>query len=305
MAQPTISYNTGKNRAQVVALDPRRSEKVFSNRRHIRMLELSELLSRNIELEKIIEIFSYEIRKDIPHLGYQYECDEIDASFSQGEIADQSANYRLNVHGQQIGELTFFRDESFSSEEICDLEELLASLIFPVKHAVMYQTALLSAYSDPLTGLNNRTSMEKCLPREIELSKRHSQSMAILVMDLDGFKHINDSHGHDIGDQVLREVGNVILGAVRNTDLLYRYGGDEFVGGLVQTDLEGALDVSERIRSGVEALSNTTDLPTDGIKISIGLTMVQSRDCFKLAFKRADKALYSAKLGGKNRVVVN
>lgn len=304
MAQPTTLYSVGKSRAQVVALDPRRSEKVVNSRQHIRVLELSDLLSRNIELEKIIEVFSYEIRKDIPHVGYHYDYSEIGATYSQGEVAEYSTNYRLSVQDKSIGELTFFRHRSFSSEEICDLEELLCSLIYPVKHAVMYQVALNSAYSDPLTGLNNRTSMEKCLPREIDLAKRHKQSMAILVMDLDGFKHINDSYGHDIGDQVLREVGKVILSAVRNTDLLYRYGGDEFVGGLVQTDLEGAMDVSERIRSGVESLSRLTDLPTGRMKISIGLTMVQSADNFKEAFKRADKALYSAKLAGKNQIVV-
>ena len=304
MAQPTISYNTGKNRAQIIALDPRRSEKEISSRRHVRVLEMSDLLSRSLDLEKIIEVFSNEIRGEIPHQGYRYEYDEISASFSHGENAGHSANYRLSTQGQQMGEFTLFRNKSFSSEEICDLEELLCALIFPVKHAVMYQVALKSAYSDPLTGLNNRTSMEKNLPREIELSKRHHNSMAILVMDLDGFKHINDSYGHDVGDLVLREVGNVIHNAVRNTDLLYRYGGDEFVGGLVQTDLDGALDVSERIRLGVEALVMNSDLPVKGVKISIGVTMVQSNDCFKHAFKRADKALYSAKMSGKNRITV-
>jgi diguanylate cyclase (GGDEF)-like protein len=304
MAQPTTLYSVGKSRAQVLALDPRRSEKVISSRQHIRVLELSGLLSRNIELEKIIEVFSNEIRKDVPHVGYHYDYSEIGTTFSQGDQAEYSANYRLSVQNKSIGELTFFRHRSFSSEEICDLEDFLCSLIYPIKHAVMYQMALKKAYIDPLTGLNNRTSMEKYLPREIDLAKRHQQSMAILVMDLDGFKQINDSFGHDTGDQVLREVGKVILSAVRNTDLLYRYGGDEFIGGLVQTDLEGAMLVSERIRSDVENLSTLTDLPTDGMKISIGLTIVQLADSFKQAFKRADKALYSAKLAGKNQIAI-
>lgn len=304
MAQPTTLYSNGKNRAQIIALDPRKSEKVSNTRRHVRVLELSDLLSRSIELETVIEVFSNEIRKEVPHQGYKYECSEIAVSFSQGGSAEYNLNYRLNVQNHQIGEITLFRSKPFSSKEICDLEDLLCALIYPVKHAVMYQTALQSAYSDPLTGLNNRTAMEKYLPREIDLSKRHQQSMALLVMDLDGFKHINDSCGHDIGDQVLREVGQVIRIAVRNTDLLYRYGGDEFVGGLVQTDLEGALDVGERIRSGVENLKLIGDLPTSGIEISIGMTMVRSDDCFKHAFKRADKALYSAKVDGKNRITV-
>ncbi|MFT5548850.1 MAG: diguanylate cyclase (GGDEF)-like protein [Candidatus Azotimanducaceae bacterium] len=304
MAQPTNLHSVRKNRAQVIAHDPRRVENIISNRRDIRVLELSDLLSRSLELEKIVETFSNEIKNEVPHVGFHYDFSEIGTSFSQGDEAVYSANYRLSVQNVSIGELTFFRDRSFSSEEICDLEDLLCALVYPVKHAVMYRTLLKSAYSDPLTGLNNRTSMEKCLPREVDLAKRHQQSMAILVMDLDGFKEINDNHGHDIGDQMLREVGQVIHKAVRNTDLLYRYGGDEFVGGLVQTDLEGAIYVSERIRSGVENLPSLTDLPSCRIKISIGLTMVKFSDSFDQAFKRADKALYSAKLAGKNQISV-
>ncbi|MFQ3187900.1 MAG: diguanylate cyclase (GGDEF)-like protein [Gammaproteobacteria bacterium] len=306
MAQPTTLYSVGKNKAQVVALDPRQSEKVMSSRRHIRVLELSSLLSQNIELEKIINIFSNEITKEFPHVGYHYDHSEIGIVFSQGELAEYSANYRLSLENESIGELTFFRHDRFSSEEICELEDLLCSLIYPVKHAALYQVALKSAYCDHLTGLKNRASLDNFLPREIDLAKRHQQSMAILVMDLDGFKQINDNFGHDIGDQVLREVGKVIIRAVRNTDLLYRYGGDEFVGGLVQTDLDGAMDVSERIRSGVEKLSMTANLPIDkiNISISIGLTLVRFTDNFTQAFKRADKALYSAKLTGKNRIII-
>lgn len=304
MAQPTNLHSVRKNRAQVIAHDPRRVENIISNRRDIRVLELSDLLSRSLELEKIVETFSNEIKNEVPHVGFHYDFSEIGTSFSQGDEAVYSANYRLSVQNVSIGELTFFRERSFSSEEICDLEDLLCCLVYPVKHAVMYRTLLKSAYSDPLTGLNNRTSMEKCLPREVDLAKRHQQSMAILVMDLDGFKEINDNHGHDIGDQMLREVGQVIHKAVKNTDLLYRYGGDEFVGGLVQTDLEGAIYVSERIRSGVENLPSLTDLPSCRIKISIGLTMVKFSDSFDQAFKRADKALYSAKLAGKNQISV-
>jgi diguanylate cyclase (GGDEF)-like protein len=303
VAQPTTLYNAGQSGAQVIALNPRRSENVISSRRHIRLLELSDLLSRNIELEKIIEVFSNEIGKDVPHVGYHYDCSDVGTTFSQGDQAEYSATYRLSAQSKSIGELSFFRHRGFSSEEICDLEDLLCALVYPIKHAVMYQVAQKFAYNDALTGLNNRTSMEKCLPREIDLAQRHQQSMAILVMDLDGFKQINDGYGHYTGDRVLREVGKVILNAVRNTDLLYRYGGDEFVGGLVHTDIEGAMDVSERIRSGVENLSTLTDLPSSGIKISIGLTMVKFSDGFEQAFMRADKALYSAKLTGKNQIV--
>jgi diguanylate cyclase (GGDEF)-like protein len=152
----------------------------------------------------------------------------------------------------------------------------MCALIYPLKNALMYQISLKSVYHDPLTGLNNRTSMEKYLPREIDLAKRHSQSMALLVMDLDGFKQINDQCGHDVGDHVLREVGQVISHVVRNTDLVYRYGGDEFVGGLAQTDLHGAIDVCERIRASIDELDLKDYGVNRKVQVSIGITLVRT-----------------------------
>jgi len=304
MPQSTILYETAKNKAQVIALDPRVLDQDSSNERHLRVLRLSDLLSRNLEIEQIVDVFASEIQPEFPHSGYTYECDDIGLCVSKGETKTHRANYRLRIQNRQLGEITFFRDKVYSSDELCNLEDLLCALIYPVKNALMYQIALKSAYSDPLTGLSNRAAMEKLLPREIELANRHGHSMAILVMDLDGFKQINDRCGHDTGDQVLRDVGQVLQAAVRNTDLLYRYGGDEFVGGLVQTDINGALEVSERIRRGVEALSISDPMLTGNIEMSIGITMLRPDDCFSNAFKRADKALYQAKQGGKNRIII-
>ena len=128
--------------------------------------------------------------------------------------------------------------------------------------------------------------------------------MALMVMDLDGFKQVNDNCGHDVGDQVLQQVAQVINDAMRNTDLLYRYGGDEFVGGLPQTEISGAMDVSERVRSGVENLDLSDHNIPGQIYMSLGLTMVRPGDSYQYAFKRADKALYHAKHSGRNRIVI-
>jgi len=304
MPQSTILYKSDKNKAQVIALDPRVLDQATNNEKHLRILRLSDLLSRNLEIEQIVDVFASEIQSDFPHSGYEYQCEDIDLSVSKGETRAHNANYRLRIQNRQLGDITFYRDTGFSSYELCSLEDLLCALIYPVKNALMYQIALKSAYSDPLTGLSNRAAMEKLLPREIELANRHAHSMALLVMDLDGFKQINDRCGHDSGDQVLRDVGQVLKAAVRNTDLLYRYGGDEFVGGLAQTDINGALEVSERIRRGVETLSVSDTEQQRNIEMSIGITMLRPDDSFSNAFKRADKALYQAKQGGKNRIII-
>jgi diguanylate cyclase (GGDEF)-like protein len=290
--------------AQVIALDPRRGNAAQSDKKRLRLLQISDLLSRNLEITQVIETFMAEIAIEIDFCGYRFNCDDIDTSIEQGVIEGFNANYRLKIQNRLLGELTLFKRSSFNSQELCELEDLLCPLIYPIRNALMYQIALKSAYRDPLTGLNNRTSMEKNLPREIDLAKRHSQSMALLVMDLDGFKQINDSCGHDIGDQVLREVAQVIRQVVRNTDLVYRYGGDEFVGGLAQTDIHGAIDVSERIRSSIDELDLQKCGAVGRVQISIGITLVRKSDNFLTTFKRADKALYQAKINGKNQIII-
>lgn len=290
--------------AQVIALDPRSSEQVTSSKKYLRVLQLSDLLSRNLEIGQVIEAFMAEISTSIKFCGYRFNCDDLDSVIEQGVMDGYSVNYRLTLQNRQLGEITLYKQAIFNGREVCELEDMLCSLIYPIKNALLYQVALKSAYRDPLTGLNNRGSMEKFLPREIDLAKRHKQSMALLVMDLDGFKKINDICGHDAGDRVLRRVGEVISDEVRHTDLVYRYGGDEFVGGLGQTDINGAIDVSERIRNSIDAMDMSADGVSRRVQVSIGITLVRQSDNFNSAFKRADKALYQAKVNGKNQIII-
>ena len=308
MSQTTQLVNTEKSvpqaPAQVIALDPRSAEQTQGSSRHLRILQLSDLLSRHLNIAQIVEAFMAEIADDVDFCGYRFSCDDINIIVEHGVIEGFNANYRLKIQNRMLGELTLFKLSSFNSRELCELEELLCSLIYPIKNALMYQIALKSAYRDPLTGLNNRLAMEMNLPREIDLAKRHSQAMALLVMDLDGFKAINDGYGHDVGDQVLREVASVISQVVRNTDLVYRYGGDEFVGGLVQTDIHGAIDVSERIRGSIDNLDLGAFGVPDPVQVSVGITLVRQGDTFISTFKRADRALYQAKLNGKNQIII-
>lgn len=305
MPQPTLLFDNTRSETPVIALDPQVLESSADNEKALRILKLADVLSRNLEIEQIIDIFALEIRAQVPHSGYQYRESDLDLDISRGKHTGCCASYRLKIQNRHLGEISFYRETDFTEGELCTLEDMLCAIIYPVKNALMYQIALKSAYRDPLTGLNNRAAMEKLLPREIELAHRHAHSMALLVMDLDGFKLINDSFGHDVGDQLLRDVGGVLHSAVRNTDLIYRYGGDEFVGGLSQTDVKGAIEVSERIRRGVELLSSSGSPAKGQIDMSIGITMIQSGDDFKTAFRRADQALYRAKQSEGNRIIIN
>ena len=223
MNTPTILNVTDKSRnAQVIALDSRKSEQVTSDKKFIKLLQLSDLLSRTLDINEVIDIFSKEIQQAAPHHAYRFVSDRMPTPISKGVVDRFSLLYRMTLHNQFLGELTIYRNKRFSANEVCEFEDYLCSLVYPVKNALQYQTALDSAYIDPLTHLGNRTAMEKFLPREISLAKRHEHSMAMMVMDLDGFKLINDTCGHDAGDHVLQNVGSILQEAVRNTDLIYR-----------------------------------------------------------------------------------
>ncbi len=293
-----------KSPVQIVALDPRPDEKVESSRTYLRNLELSASLGVNLEVLPVVEGFVGHVQAELPVSGFQYHSDSLGLSASQGDRADYQATYRLSDNGVDLGEMTLFQQSRFSSVSLCELEDMLCALISPLRNAHKYELALKSAYRDPLTGLGNRNGLEAMLPREVELARRHDQSMAVMVMDLDGLKTVNDNYGHDVGDRVIRAAGEVIRNAMRNTDMVYRYGGDEFVGALVHTDIKGAEDVCERIRRGIENIGVSHDINAQ-VHVSIGLTMLQNQDDFDAVFKRADAAMYDAKKNGRNQTIVS
>lgn len=290
--------------AQIISLDSDGAAPAAFGHRYLRRLQLGNRLFRLLDVGQMIEIFLHEIEEDAGCSGYQFHGANADSPIEWGLIRGIHRSYHFEIQNRWLGELTLYRAQGFSDTVLRSLEEWLPVLVYPLNNALMYQVALRSAYRDPLTGLNNRTAMEKHFPREIDFARRYGQTLAVLVMDLDGFKRINDACGHDCGDHVLREVGQVISRVMRNTDLIYRYGGDEFVGALPRTDVAGAMDVAERIRSSIEHLDLGKCCHINRVYISIGITLSQREDDFRSAFKRADKALYQAKLNGKNQIVV-
>jgi diguanylate cyclase (GGDEF)-like protein len=157
---------------------------------------------------------------------------------------------------------------------------------------------------DPLTGLFNRTFFFAAVDREIARSARSNRGFCLLMMDLDELKAINDKYGHYFGDRVLRGIGEVIRSGVRRIDTAARYGGDEFVVLLPETDPTGAYVLAEKVRIGVTDL----DVPVSGSRIqpSISVGVVSFPDDGRTSDElliNADQAMYASKRGGKNRVM--
>jgi two-component system, cell cycle response regulator len=170
------------------------------------------------------------------------------------------------------------------------------------------QRSVTMALTDPLTGLHNRRYMETHLQSLVEQSGERSRSLSIMILDIDYFKAINDTYGHDVGDDVLREFARRVRRSVRGIDLVSRLGGEEFVVVMPETEVSVALRVGERIR---QAIASQAFASRDGrhlveATVSIGVaTLEQPGDMPDSLLKRADHALYAAKREGRNRVIAD
>ncbi|MEQ8745710.1 PleD family two-component system response regulator [Pyruvatibacter sp.] len=168
------------------------------------------------------------------------------------------------------------------------------------------QLSLEMAITDPLTNLYNRRYMESHLGTLVQRAADRGKPISLLIVDIDFFKSVNDTHGHDVGDEVLREFGERLARNVRGIDLACRYGGEEFVVVMPDTDVAFANAVAERLRTEIASLAFQVSTETGRLDItaSIGVTALLSpNESVDQFLKRADKALYRAKREGRNRVV--
>ena len=155
---------------------------------------------------------------------------------------------------------------------------------------------------DSLTNLYNRGAFLKSLEQALSFVRRGHLRLCVLVLDVDHFKSINDNHGHDVGDEVLRSVTKTILSCLRKEDVMGRLGGEEFAIFMINTDLSDALVVAERIRAKVNASPMVVRGHSVNCSISIGATAYASGDPLDRLIRRADQAMYFAKANGRNRV---
>tara|TARA_R100001039_G_scaffold22585_1_gene14014 strand:- start:1575 stop:2768 length:1194 start_codon:yes stop_codon:yes gene_type:complete len=160
------------------------------------------------------------------------------------------------------------------------------------------------ALTDPLTGLSNRRQYEMLFSHELDRYRRHKTPLALGMIDLDHFKHINDEHGHEFGDQVLRTVGEALQAPLRNCDILGRFGGEEFILILPETSLDQAVIIAERMRQALRSTAIIKDGHTIQITATFAMTEVCEHDKnIGDIIRRADDALYQGKHAGRDRVM--
>lgn len=167
----------------------------------------------------------------------------------------------------------------------------------------LYADAMGQAITDRMTGLGSKAYLEQRLTEQLDHSRRYDQPLALILVDLDHFKDINDTHGHVVGDQVLGGVGYVIRGQLRLSDVAGRFGGEEFAVLLPDTEISGAMVLAERLRKAIEEWS--LELPGGCLQVtaSLGIASLSAEMAGAVELvDAADRALYKAKRGGRNRV---
>jgi diguanylate cyclase (GGDEF)-like protein len=266
------------------------------------VLALTGVLQTTLETGELIGLFAKELSGFVEFDGVHYQLPELQIDVSVGPTTSFSCNYELIVSGEFLGELKLFRFYPFENEELETVENLMSGLLYPLRNALLYHRAVQTALIDPLTGVKNRSTLDDAFQRELKLARRHDHDLSVILLDIDHFKQVNDKHGHLNGDQALRAVAQCVQQTIRDSDLLFRFGGEEFIILLSGTGADGSALLAERIRREVERITPFPDGKTT-LTISLGVTSLRDEDTIDSLLERADSALYRAKRSGRNRAV--
>ncbi|HMC29749.1 MAG TPA: sensor domain-containing diguanylate cyclase [Candidatus Angelobacter sp.] len=276
--------------------------------------ELMQLrLARNIEKSAGQEIASgnilnfWAIKYGRPLLvtrGHNVQADAL----LQVVSATSALAVPLFVNNRVMGSMQFFSSgaDSFNKEDaqLLWILSLVAENLLTREYA--NEGLLRFAFTDYLTGLRTRGYFEQQLELEFKRAERKEQKFALLMIDIDHFKQVNDTFGHHIGDQLLRDVTSILMKDMREVDTVARYGGEEFVIILPETTQSGAIYVAQRLRRAVEQAKFFAGSPhtVQHLTISIGVAVYDTDAQFKRdLIEFADAALYAAKHEGRNRVI--
>jgi diguanylate cyclase (GGDEF)-like protein/PAS domain S-box-containing protein len=215
----------------------------------------------------------------------------------------------MMASGEALGVLHIHEDEGNPGVEMTqELARTVAEhLALSLSNLRLRETLRAQSIRDVLTGLYNRRYMEESLERELHRAIRKQIQVGIVMLDIDHFKHFNDAYGHDAGDAVLREIGNLLLGQIRGEDIACRFGGEEFILILPDASMDAILDRSNQIKESIRSLAIEHRHKSLGrVTISIGIAIFPDHgSSAKAVLRKADEALYTAKLLGRDCVAVS
>lgn len=250
------------------------------------------------------------------------------ARFALGRILEQLGN--VGSETERYGNaLSGFREELDQPLSLPELRAMIAAIAAETKEIVDRQAALQSqlqessqqlaemrvsldsarreALTDGLTGIGNRKAFDQMLQEAMESSLRDEQPLSLLMVDIDHFKAFNDTHGHLVGDHVLKLVARMLTECIKGRDTATRYGGEEFAIILPRTSLENAIKLADQVRTfvgGRQIVNKARNANYGTVALSVGVAQFRPGEPAMTLVRRADQALYAAKRGGRNRVSV-
>lgn len=269
-------------------------------------VRLAQALQMSLDPAEVLTLFYKHIQAAVSLSGLVFKFANNNPDQKIGRECLHHCDYRLTTDEGYLGEIVFSRSKRFAENELITLEFLLSSLIYPLRNSIRYQTAMRLALLDPLTMLGNRAALDSALNRELQLAERHDHELSLLMIDADYFKRINDEYGHHRGDLVLCEIARSIQSVCRGSDIIFRYGGEEFVVLLGKTNSDGAKIIAERIRQQIAQTHVSYNGKSIGTTVSIGIATRhanKAKEHINDLFDRADTALYQAKAKGRNCVI--
>ena len=217
-------------------------------------------------------------------------------------VAQDGGAARLELPLESFGTIELIGEE-FTADQRESADWLIGHAVIALGNAQRHRTVEKQALVDGLTGLANRRLCTAALDKELARAERFGEPLALVLADLDDFKSINDRFGHPTGDEVLRAFADLLQGSVREIDLAGRWGGEEFVMLLPETDLEGGRKLADRIRQTLAEHEFTgRDAATFRVTASLGVAAFPDAPSEDQLVAAADAALYDAKRSGKNRV---
>lgn len=265
--------------------------------------QLPGILQKTLLLDELLSLFEQQLGQVLHFDSFHYQHLSMNYHYGSDNHRHHRCHYKLDLNGQYLGALTLTRRHPFTEVQIALLEDFLCLLVYPLRNCLLYKQAQNAALLDELTQLGNRAAYENSLEREIELAQRQQTALSLIILDIDNFKAINDAYGHSSGDHALKTLAELIHLTMRRSDMAFRFGGEEFVLLLSNTDVNDAMIVAERLRAAVAETQCHDGKRGFGFTVSLGVAQLETHEQGYHLFERADMALYQAKQTGRNLVV--
>jgi len=275
--------------------------------RHIGSETLVDSLYQHLDLQALFETIAIGLKKTYAIDGISFCSFEQLYRYESSRLSDLRNYFRVTfniLHNKQLlGSVSFFRSQRFSAAERNSIAALVKYFSGPLNNSLLYTKACHAANHDTLTGVYNRAALHSLVTSKLTSLRR--QPLVLMICDLDRFKSINDNYGHATGDEVLQLFARNLKSVVRETDLVFRYGGDEFVIALPNTTAKGGFELAEKVRRSIHQSKLYVKRNCINLSATIGITEMREGDSLADAFTRADQAMLRGKKSGKNQVVTD